>query len=654
MGLNNKDISNVLAYAGTTPTFHDMIIIEKKMRDSMKYMENTHALSALMESQIKKLKLYDPTTKSWHHTPDTVKEAMSGPDRNRWRQAIEEELKGLMDFGTFELVNELPRFDLKGNRVRPMGTKTVLKLKTDAQGQVSRWKARVVAKGFLSREGIEHDTDEVFSPVVAYPTFRTILSIAAGYGWRIKQTDISQAYLQGRLVDSTGAQREIYMEDPLERTDPKTGSKIYLKLLRPIYGLKQSGFRFCEELHSHLEANGFVRMESDSCLFKLTKPRHEIDPSCTDKEEVSTLICGSYVDDIVFTGSDDTILSWFDEMLKQRFHTNPHDTGEINHMLGARITYARDKGYLRVDQTAAIEALAKRFQMHESAPKAMYAWPMGQEPLLKLKETQEEYKEFPYLSAVGSLLHISMLTRPDISYAVGSVARHGAAFGKQHVQAVRRIIGYLYHTRHHALTYRSSESVKHLGPMKLAQDAVMYEAGRPPIMNEHGQAALRADPLHVYCDADFAGDTTKRSTSGMITFLNGGPIMWSSRLQKLQALSTTESEIYSAVEAIRDASILRLQLTELGVRPDEPIPIHEDNSACITMGMTYLKKFNNARHYVTRLNFLQERLHDGTCKMVMTPTKEQIADALTKPLGRVEFEKFRDIMVQPVPIDSPG
>jgi len=86
-------------------------------------------------------------------------------------------------------------------------------------------------------------------------------------------------------------------------------------------------------------------------------------------------------------------------------------------------------------------------------------------------------------------------------------------------------------------------------------------------------------------------------------------------------------------------------LGELGIRGDEPIPIHEDNSACIKMATQRFKVFNRARHYVQRVNFLQERVADGTAEFKQTATDLEIADALTKPLTAQKFFAFRDMMV---------
>ena len=83
--------------------------------------------------------------------------------------------------------------------------------------------------------------------------------------------------------------------------------------------------------------------------------------------------------------------------------------------------------------------MAKRFKVETTVPNARNCTPIAVEALPKDKGKSIE---FEYLSAVGSLLHITGMTRPDIAYAVGSVARHGATYGAVHVKAVKRIIAY--------------------------------------------------------------------------------------------------------------------------------------------------------------------------------------------------------------------
>ena len=595
-----------------------------------------------MQSELKKIKLYDPVTDSYHLEPKTDKEADTGPDKDRWYKSKEEELAAMDKFGVFELVTELPERDANGNKIKLMGAKFVYKLKTGSDGNITKFKSRLVARGFLSREGIDHDADEMFAPVMAYDTFRVLLSTAAGHGWQVHQLDVSNAYLQGELRDNRGNPRPLYMNDPLGRKD-ENGQPYYLKLKKPIYGLKQSAQKFNQALTAHLLGNGFTRAESDSCLFTIKKRRSEIDPNY-EGDEIDQLMVGCYVDDLTYTGSSPEILKWFSELLESRFVIRPGDRGKIEYMLGTRIRQDLKGGTLTMDQTAAIEALAKRYKLHTTVPNSRTTTPINVKPLPK-QISKTDDTGFEYLSAVGSLLFISGMTRPDISYAVGAVARHGSAYGEVHVKAVKQIITYLYHTRHLGITYRHQDNISQHDPLYKLREVTMFQAGRPPMMNEEGTERVRNDPLHVFCDADFGGDTTMRSTTGIVTFLNCGPISWTSQLQRLQSLSTTESEIYSATEAIKDAAYLKVMLNDLGLRGDEPIPIHEDNSACVKVGGQNLKKFNKARHYVQRVNFLQERVDDRTAVLIQTPTEEEIADALTKPLAFPQFKKFRDILV---------
>ena len=644
-------------------TFHDQLVEEKRRADALCYGENVTALNALMEAELKKLPIYDDQGGA-HYEPTTTKQAHASSDKDEWLKAEQIELDALHKFGTFDLVNELPTFDAQGNRIRPMSGRFVYKIKQTDTGLLKKFKARYVARGFTSREGIEHDADMVFAPVMTYDSMRTIISIAAGRGQILRQTDVSNAYLNGSLSDKEGNQKYIYMIDPLGRTCPKTGRPMYLRLKKGLYGLKQAGYHWQQLLHSYLMDTGFSRAPTDPCVFTINVSKRKVtefmsqpfdpaaplpdvacDPDADDSDTLNLLL-GTYVDDILFTGSDPIVCDWFDRILGYKFTINPTDTGEAHHALGTRIRQDRDLGIITLDQTAMIEQLAEKFGVHKTKPSAVNATPATLEPLRK--QTEITAPDFPYLSAVGSCLYIAGMTRPDISWAVGAVARHGAAYGPEHVRAVKRIISYLYHSRHHGLVYRHHKNVSEHSPLRRVQEAVMFEQGRPPPMTDSGTERLKNDPYQIFCDADFAGDTTRRSTMGVVTFLNCAPISWTSRLMKLQALSTTESEIYAATEALKDAAYMKVHLKSLNVRGDDPIPVHEDNQACVTMGMAYLKMYNKARHYVTRLNFLQERLADKTAALVPTPTKEQIADILTKSLNREDFARFRNILVTDV------
>lgn len=104
--------------------------------------------------------------------PNTVEEAMSSEHSQYWQQAMEDEYNSLIKNETWDLSN-LPA----GQRV--IGCKWVFTLKKNSKGQVERFKARLVARGFDQEYGINYT--ETFSPVVRYETIRMVIALAAEY-----------------------------------------------------------------------------------------------------------------------------------------------------------------------------------------------------------------------------------------------------------------------------------------------------------------------------------------------------------------------------------------------------------------------------------------------------------------------------------------
>jgi hypothetical protein len=150
----------------------------------------------------------------------------------------------------------------------------------------------------------------------------------------------------------------------------------------------------------------------------------------------------------------------------------------------------------------------------------------------------------------------------------------------------------------------------------------------------------------TYMDADLGGDrVTRKSTSGLIIMMNGGPIAWSSRLQKLCAQSSAEAEIYAVVDGVKEALHIRLLCEECGIRkPGIPIDVWEDNQACIQMGHN-LRGSNAAKHYELRLRFLNEQIWENNIQFCKIHTSKQLSDGLTKPLNSTDFVIFRDLVL---------
>jgi len=252
-------------------------------------------------------------------------------------------------------------------------------------------------------------------------------------------------------------------------------------------------------------------------------------------------------------------------------------------------------------------------------------------PLIKLPERLISKDQFDYLSALGSLLHLSNCVRCVIATAVGILARHAATPGPQHVTALKRVLMYLFNTKSLGITYsRSSSSIP-----------LVYENGKHPL--DDG-----TNPLTVFADSDYAMDSTRRSTMGYVIMLCGGPIAWSSVLGKTVATSTCEAEINAAVFAAKDGLHINRLLSDLGIIPATfPIRIAEDNSAAIAHATAELRHIRNAKHYEVKLRWLQQLVVDEQVEFIYCPTSEQCADFFTKPLDLETFVRFRDILMAP-------
>ncbi|KAG9449460.1 hypothetical protein H6P81_009425 [Aristolochia fimbriata] len=143
---------------------------------------------------------------------------------------------------------------------RAIGSKWVFRVKTKPDGNIDRYKARLVAKGFNQREG--QDYFETFSLVVKPVTISTVLTLAVGHNWSIRQLDVNNAFLNDNLDE------EVYMVQPFGFLD-KTHPDAVCRLHKSLYGLNQSPRAWYQRLTSYLLDLGFTLSKADSSL--LTK-----------------------------------------------------------------------------------------------------------------------------------------------------------------------------------------------------------------------------------------------------------------------------------------------------------------------------------------------------------------------------------------------
>jgi hypothetical protein len=261
----------------------------------------------------------------------------------------------------------------------------------------------------------------------------------------------------------------------------------------------------------------------------------------------------------------------------------------------------RTRRTLKLFQKEHIRNMLKNFGMDDCKT---VCTPMEKEPA-----RIEGKPDVTYMSMVGSLLYISVMTRPDITFAVQALGRHMQASSEEHIVAAKRVMRYLKGTVDMGIVY----------------------SGR----------CSDTRTIKGYCDSTWASDaSTKRSVTGYVYTLAGGAISWNSKLQPTVALSSTEAEYMAAAAATQDAIYLREFLASLHFVQDGPTIIYEDNQGAIALSENPVHH-KRVKHIDIRHHFVRERVESGDVKLIYIETNKQIADILTKPLERVKFEFLR-------------
>lgn len=445
---------------------------------------------------------------------------------------------------------------------------------------MERYKARLVAKGFRQREGIDYE--EVFAPVSKYTTLRAVLATAAVEDLEIHQLDIKTAFLNGELEE------DVWTQQPPGYEEGRAGMACHLH--KALYGLKQAPRAWHLRLKEELESIGFTQSEADPGLF-ITKG---------DNEPIYLI---TYVDDILIITKGIQATIPIKQSLMSAFEAR--DLGEATFFLGMSITRDRDNRTIKLGQERLTTDLLSKYGMLEAKS---LSTPLGTSIKLTKDGERLDCATYGYSQLIGSLMYLSVCTRPDIAQAVGALARYMAQPTTAHWQSAKGVLRYLSGTANYGIIF---------GETKAGLDA--------------------------YTDADFAGDIdTRRSTTGYVFILNGGAISWSSRLQQTVAASTTEAEYMAAASATKEGLWLRKLLNDLQL-DITTIDINADNQSAIKLLKNPVFSMRS-KHIDVIYHFARERVMRGEVRFSYIRTDSMVADALTKPVPTSKFQFCRNAM----------
>lgn len=472
---------------------------------------------------------------------------------------MNEEIMSLLEKNTWSILDLPPG-------AKKIPCRWVFALKHAPDGSISRFKARLVAQGFRQIPGVDYF--DTYAPVTSSCTIRIMLSYAAAEDLEIRQLDVKTAFLNGELEE------QIWIAPP-EGLKLRAGQACLLH--RALYGLKQSPKVWYDRLTEDLGAVGFNPVPADRGLFV----RHG------KTETVYILI---YVDDLLVIGPKNGTQQTVDFL---RATYDCHDLGNAGSYLGLQISRDRDRRSLFINQEPNVRDLVARYNMTECRTRST---PLPHDA--KLMKGGSEPLEDPgkYATLVGTLSHVSIYTRPDISKSVNSLARYISCPTIAHWQAALGIVRYLSATTGLGIRYQRSET-----------------------------------PLHGYCDSDFAADVdTRRSTSAYTFILHGGAVSWSSLTQKTVAASTVEAEFMAISTATKEALWTQKLMRSLG-QEVMPLQIYSDSQGAIALAKGEAISARS-KHIAVHFFFSRDRISRGEISLNYIKTGNMVADVLTKAL----------------------
>ena len=510
----------------------------------------------------------------------SVEEALKGPNAKHWQHAMDEEVAAIEKNGTWELVDP------------PIGTNIIwshfiLKVKCDEKGEITHYKAQLVANSNMQREGI--DFNETFAAVAKLPSVCAVLTNATSQGWEIHQINIKNAYLNTELSET------IYMHPPSGCLKPGQEGKV-CKLIKCLYSTQQASFEWYETLHEFFTEIGFMCSVVNHVVFF----RHE--------GEFSSVVSVS-TDDMVITGNSIDSINWVKGEFRKRFEIS--DLGEIKWLLGLEIKYDKAARTLSISQGAYIDKLIEHFGLSDanaiSTPFELgTALSADQSPSMPCQTA--EMLHIPYKELVGSIAWSALTTHPDISFPSLTLAQFMQNPGCTHWEVGKRIIHYLKGMRNYALNL--------------------------------------TDPnkgIIAYVDADWGLQNHCHSISGHIVSFAGMLVAWGSKKQSIVALSSTEAEYVAMTNVLKDILWLRNLIAEIHVPITTPTPLHCDNQGAIAL--TLNNKFHlQMKHIDIRYHFIQEAVENDHVLPLYCPTDAMVMDVLTKVLPHSKLLRFIEML----------
>ena len=542
--------------------------------------EDTSTLERLpLDDEAKKFYCFATSRQS---SKDTLKRQMTLDQfsKDQIQQAVDKELQGILDQKVMHEVN-LSASEIKKFKV--LSLRMLVTVKQD-----NTLKARLVARGFLQREGINYF--QTYSPVIKLQSSRLLLQLAAITGKKIWQLDVKQAFLQAKIEE------DVYV---------RYNNKVY-KLEKALYGTKQASRAWNKTLSEAFNAYGCYQCKYDRCMFV---------KRCQQNETLQLTMAVSTDDVLVLADEADwqQLLNYISAEHGGLFKLSQH--GPCTTFNGIEIiTDEQNPHKISMNQNTytrlLVQKMCEKFNLHCISERKNLPDYKSKTPLSEKDKhlcNEKEIKE--YQSIVGALTWIATQTRPDLLHFSQNAARASKKPNIIQLQKVRESIGYLKANLDMSIIYDG----ENIDEFRL----IAYSD------SDHRSRSIFTQTI--------PDDDTKcnRSTSGYVIMAGSAAIAYTAKLQSRVVPSSKDAEFNAAYLCIQQIKKLQGLLKELGF-PQTKTVLFMDNLPCIK---TFIGDNDGDLDFTSdalELHMIKEAKQHNELYPIHIKGTENIADVFTK------------------------
>lgn len=508
--------------------------------------------------------------------PVTYREAVISPNSQKWKNAMEDEIRALGENNTFELTT-LP----KGRTT--VGGRWVYAIKLGPDGK-EQYKARYVAKGYSQVADIDYH--ETFSPTARITSVRMLMQLGVEHDLVIHQMDVKTAYLNAPI------DCELYIEQPEGFVTQSEGGKtLVCKLKKSLYGLKQSGRNWNNMLHSFLINENFVQSLADPCVY-------------TRFEKKSKIILIVWVDDIIIAANSNLVLEVIKGSLCRKFKMK--DLGELSWFLG--IQFVCKPGQIEMNQSMYLEKVLTKFNMMDCKPKTIPC-DIG---LDKAKDVSPKLVDGrPYREIVGSLIYAMSATRPDLCYVVTKLSQEMSKPTTTHLNLARHVLRYLKGTIHYNLRFTKSKGGLSI---KGCCDADWGGSNDRRSLTGYGFQICTGGPLVSW-------KCKKQQTVALSTCE-----------AEYMSLSAAVQEAKFLIQLFKDMNMYMNDTSETVI-------LYVDNQGAIALAKNPVHH-QRSKHIDIKYHYVRSEVQRGFIKLEYIQSEDNIADIFTKPVSKIKMSRF--------------